>query len=245
MQGSEIDDQMQRAYTIALAKSQAYGTAFDRLLQNKNGGNNNDRNNSTSNEVIKELVARSSNIDFIFNFFKYQSVFSNKLSSEVALSLVERLLHLGFPIEASKYIDLIDQNTDSERLKLVKAEISIRSGNPRYALELISDLPGEEPDELRAIAYEELGDHTSAAAIFSNSGRSIDAKRNLWLAEGWTKMEKEFPDEFKILKRVLNDDLPRLNQTNEFLSDLDALIETVRSTHDNLQNVLSDSTNIE
>lgn len=106
-----------------------------------------------------------------------------------AEALAQRLLDLGFSVEAAAWLDTIAAPNP-----LLSAKVALAKGEPRAALMWLSGATDAESVQIRAFALQELGDYTSAADVFAKSGAGDLAVKASILAKDWSAYPEAKPE---------------------------------------------------
>ncbi|WP_076535418.1 hypothetical protein [Roseovarius nanhaiticus] len=182
--GGPLGVQLVDASIAAAASAGLYDEAVAGLLER--AAKNASPSEQRAIAAVAALIVRgSSDLQFLKQFLPENGVKWSAASGQVLFEIARRMLDLGFPDEARRYLSASKSWGLTERARYLEAEIDLASGLPEAALAGLMGLEGEEAQILRAKAYGMKGNHVSAHHAYLAAGRSDDALREALLAEAW------------------------------------------------------------
>lgn len=101
---------------------------------------------------------------------------------DLRYAIAARLLDLGFPGDALRYLRLPAIRRDPDRWVELKAAAMLAADRPEDALVQLEGQAGAGPDKLRADALQRLGRNLPAGRAYRLAGETERAQRAFWLA---------------------------------------------------------------
>lgn len=181
---SPLAADLSRAHVLALAHADQFTEALDRLLV---AGEDlpDDKENMTASRVMSRLVSHGSDIDFLAGAANRLPM---ALAPEVENRIAARLLSLGFPEMADRFLTSTAEGDDGRERRLLRAKAALALDQPLQAEAELLGLSGQDVKLLRAEAQQSGGDF--GAALAEIEGLEVAEKRLelAWLAGDWTAL---------------------------------------------------------
>ena len=137
---------------------------------------------SGADRSINLLARYAGDITFLRFTIGLEQEFLGALSTETAVLVAVRLIDLGFPEMALKFLDRPrDRATRKQRAELI-AKATLLSGRPHRALLELQGQNAEQADRVRAVALKKTGAFEDAAVVLQSIGDAEEAERLRWLA---------------------------------------------------------------
>ena len=175
--GSALEPALRRAHLLALAAAGDFAAAFGQI----------DNAPDAEPDLWRILAEHGPDSAMLDHAVLAPTKVPPTLPIATRRHLVERLLALGFPDPALRWLpELVGAGpaaTDQDRLLAAKAQM--QRHDAREALRLVAGLAGPEADRLRATAQAQLGDPAAAARLFSALGDQPGEQRVARQAQDW------------------------------------------------------------
>lgn len=172
-----------RAHVLAAGSAGRFGEAFTALGAWPEVGSG-DLSDHTTRDLFRQLVALRDDATFLEVFFARQRAADvRRLDWTLRADLAQRLLNLGFSVEARRVAGPGAATFDRGRVLLARAALLDRDGPA--ALAHIGELSGDAADTIRGEAFRLLGDHKSAQASFISAGEMESAVSEAWRGGDW------------------------------------------------------------
>lgn len=223
----ELGPELRRAHTMSLALSGRYEEAID-VLKDIRELDIPSASDSATVSVLEVLAENAGDVAFLTYALPWATPdrpeFPNVLENLVA----ERLLGLGFAEQANAFLDRSGSQSDSERSRLLRAEIALANGLPHRAMIEVLSLTSPEASDIRARAMRENGDYVNSGQMLLDADRSEQAVRDLWLGGAWEKMPSTDDPRYgrlaelseQLTRQVDSDDTtPSLTRARNLLED--------------------------
>lgn len=181
--GQPLGPDLAEAYLAALAASGAFDEAFaelDRILGVDVAGRA-----AIRARLSGLLASNASDYDFLHHVMSGAAAPPGGLNPELGNAVAERLLSLGFPTEAARYVATPATGPVEEARKRLRARVALAQGRPRQAEAELLGLSDEAATRLRAEARAMAGDHHAAQELFDAVGEPDAAQAQAWLAHDW------------------------------------------------------------
>lgn len=137
-------------------------------------------------EVV-DLVVKDAPDDVFLQIALPRITDLSMIKNETENNVAERLIKMGFPSEARRFLEGDGDVDDGGKRRLLRAKASLGMGLPRGAdLELLG-LSGQEADLLRARSREMAGDYAAAAQIYLDARKPAESERTAFLAGEWAR----------------------------------------------------------
>lgn len=201
--GQPLGPDLAEAYLAALAASGAFDEAFAELDQVL--GVDAARRAAIRVHLSGLLASKASDYDFLHLVMSGAAAPPGGLDPEIGNAVAERLLSLGFPSEAARYVASPAAGPAEETRKRLRARVALAQGRPRQAEAELLGLSDEAAKRLRAEARAMAGDHHAARELFDAVGEPVDAQAQAWLAHDWeTLLDSEEPTRAAIARLKLS-----------------------------------------
>lgn len=236
---SEISEPLERALILATALNGDFGTAFEGLDEYASHA---DRDARDLRIGLLELMSeRAADIEFLRQALKETAGVEDDLPETLSNDMAERFLELGFARPAQRLLSGASANPPSRERRILRAKAALAANLPREALVAVLGLSGPDVTELRAEAALQTRNHSQAASLFAESGRSDQAVRSSWLADT-TSDEIKPPSEERyrqIFEQIgaLSDASGTASEQTP-LSRAETLVELSNSTRDGVRALL-------
>ena len=174
---------LSRAYLLSLASSGNYSESFDEFDRLAEAGPA--PTSSTMSEMMALLAQNAPNPAFLTQSIRADQATRFALEDEVGNAVATRLIKLGFPEAAERFVAPMAIGDAERARKLLRAEIALQANLPRKAeLELIGE-EGKDVMQLIARARSMAGEHGSAQQLFAGMDNGNAALRQAWLEGDW------------------------------------------------------------
>lgn len=184
--GQPLGAALAEAYLAALAVSGAFDeafTEFGRVLGDKGTGRAEIRA-----RLSGILAARATDYDFLHHVLAGSVSAPDAVDPEIANSIADRLLGLGFHSRAAAYVAAAAAGDAGRSRALLRARIALAEGRPRRAEVELLGHDGKDANLLRAEARSMAGEHGAARILFESAGAGEAARREARLAQDWEGM---------------------------------------------------------
>ncbi|MEO0772839.1 MAG: hypothetical protein AAFZ04_06620 [Pseudomonadota bacterium] len=229
---------MARAYILSLGASGAFDDAFAELTRLSNSAPV--PRNGTLSDLLGLLADKATDPVFLTHTIAAAPSTRFKLDDTVGNALAARLLSLGFPDQASTFVEPMAQGAAERSRKLIRAEIALKINRPRQAeLEVL----GESGDDVMAIiarARSMAGEHGAAQDIFTGINAAEDAERQAFLGGDWNALQTSSdPAIAAVADRQIAPDVEEQDQVQQVLARNSAMIEDSQSMRAEIEALLS------
>ncbi len=190
---TELGPDLRRVHVLARSRSNQFDAAFDALnrLRNRDGSASSSKLRS---QVLGIMTQNAGDITFMRFALLHTQIDIPGLDGEVANSMADRLLSIGFPDLATSLISNPAQGPTDRTRRVLRARIALASNSPRRAEAELIGLNGVDIDHLVAQARTMMGDHAAAIRMFDSMRSTDEALRAAWLSEDWGRLaESEDP----------------------------------------------------
>ncbi|MEM9717300.1 MAG: hypothetical protein AAF826_12365 [Pseudomonadota bacterium] len=178
---------LSRAYLLSLASSGNYSDSFTEFNRLKEAGPAPTSN--TLSEMFALLTKRAPNPAFLAQALVADPATRFSLDDEVGNGVAKRLITLGFPKVADRFVASMAKGDAERARKLLRAEIALQENLPRKAeLELIGE-EGKNVMQLLARARGMAGEHGSSQQIYAEIDEDGAALRQAWLDGDWQVLQ--------------------------------------------------------
>jgi len=185
-----IGADLRRSHAIALALAGQLSKAFETLsvIEEKDGF-------SSRLSVLIPLLAllseRADDVIFLQTALKTRPDSIQKIPAETSTMMAKRLLDIGLPAQAERWIPVAKEGSSSNEQRLLRAEIALANRLPNRAMVELLGLDGPGAARLRAAAMLQHGDYHLAGQMLATAGDYDGAARGFWLAEEWETIPKQ------------------------------------------------------
>ncbi|MEX0306361.1 MAG: hypothetical protein AB3N12_03140 [Ruegeria sp.] len=231
---SELGPMMARTYTLALALSQDFDSAFKGI----EGASETHDWRRTLDQVFHLLAERADDITFLRHAVGLQDRTRDTLAVETVVSMADRLADLGFSTQAYALADRPqDQERSQDRARL-RARADLLDGRPHQALLEIAEDTSDAAQEIRAQAMMQIQDFEAAARALNKIGKTAAADRQFWLA-GSDNVDEEPSTVFADLTRIrMSLAQPIERQPEKPLADASALLQQSATAREQIIDML-------
>ncbi|WP_416914290.1 hypothetical protein [Seohaeicola sp.] len=199
---SPLAADLSRSLILALAHAGEFAEALDRLKMKSNDLPA-DNASVTASRVMSRLVSHGSDVDFLAGTVTWQLM---ALAPETENRIATRLLSLGFPEIANRFLTRAAEGNEGRERRLLRAKAALALDQPLQAEAELLGLSGQDVKLLRAEAQQRGGDFE--AALDEIEGLELEEKhRSLaWLAGDWTTLMASDDDVLSQAARLMIDD---------------------------------------
>lgn len=241
MRDDPIGAELQRTHVLALGKSGQFDAAFEALDRLRKRDSN--RTDSYVPSALLDLLTRNGvDIEFLDHVFQQIYDLGDVVNSETIVNLTNRLVDLGFPLEAERILAARPDVPDDETTRLVRAKVALALSRPFEADALLFGVDTLEAERLRAKAKARSGAFDEAHSLFAELGQKDGSQQTAWLSDDWTSLVGQdtpvLGDVARVAQTVISDDdAPEgmLSRTSEAISESAAarsVIEELLRTSD-------------
>jgi hypothetical protein len=237
LQGSDIGDEMYRAFVLSAGSSGQFDKAFNSI--GKETASMGDRmKSSLVRELFSMLSKTAEDIDFIQNFFTYYRKFEYNLDEDSKLLVADRLIDLGFMDEAQELENSLTENFISDDRKVLRAKLFNYNGSFSESLEIIENLDTKEAAALKAAALEEIGKNAEAADMYTKAELPERVTSNLWLDENWISQIDPGTPIFGSLVDIVSQVTDLIEPDDEMIKNSEVAVANSISTRSAIRNTL-------
>lgn len=184
--GQPLGTDLAEAHLAALASSGAFDEAFAELDQVP-GADAAGRAASRA-RLSGMLASKASDYDFLHHTLSGSAAPPDGLDAETGNVMADRLISLGFPAEAARYVAPHATGPEEDVRKRLRARVALAQGRPRQAEAKLLGLSDKAATRLRAEARARAGDHQAAQELFDAVGEPDAAQAQAWLAYDWVAL---------------------------------------------------------
>ena len=206
MRDDPIASRLRQTHVIALAKSGQFDAAWSALNEAR-GDLSEDAYTYVENEVLRLLTRDATDVVFLEHVFSTPTGTAARLDASVVVEMAERLVDLGFAIEADTITAASPDTLSTDRGRIVRARIGLALDRPREAEAHLFEVKSAEADQLRAEARAMAGDLRTASEMFDAIGASDRGTDAAWLAEDWTGLVSETESRYSDVARLAASDI--------------------------------------
>lgn len=185
MRDDPLEIELRRTHVLALGKSGQFLEAFDTLSRMR-ARSPNMVDGSLRSSVLELLTRGADDVEFLEHAFEQSKVAPQTLTSRSRFYLAERLVDLGFSMQAELVLNSGPDYSDREQVALLRAEISLVLDRPYEALAHLFGFDTEPASLLRAQAEAFSGDYSTAHSIYAELGDQSQSQRTAWLSQDWS-----------------------------------------------------------
>jgi len=185
-QNEPIGAELSAAHIRALAASGAFDMAYETLMD-RGTALRPDQIPGLHSDMIALLAQHASDMTFLQHILAQPVDPGSPLDPFAANQAARRLIDLGFPEPATKFIakDAPRSSSAFSDRKRLRAEAALALNRPRQALVELLELDGTETNMLRARAQSAVGNHAAAYYLFASSQYPDKARQEAWLKGDW------------------------------------------------------------
>lgn len=193
--GSELEPALQRAHLLALAAAGDFAAAFGQMAFAPD----------TEPDLWRILAEHGPDSAVLDHAVLEPETALPTLPVATRRKLVERLLALGFPDPALRWLPELaaPANAATDQDRLLGAKTQIQRHDAREALRLVAGLAGPEADRLRAEAQARLGDPVAAASLLAALGDLPGEQRAARQAQEWALIADHGQDSWQAAARLV------------------------------------------
>lgn len=152
---------------------------------------------AVQSDLWQVASARATDDDFLRQAVRPADAPRPDVAPEVAQTVADRLLALGFPDAALTWLGPVSPD-DPPDLRLAAARAEFARGDARAAVDLLDQLEGAEAEALRAKAHLQLGDLAAAQEALAAAGDAEGAARaDLWKGD-WAGLDAATPETWRL-----------------------------------------------
>lgn len=193
-----IAKEIMRAHVIASLYSDQFSKAFE-AMENPTIAADEDLTAELLSHAFTSLSKNADDITFLEKFYAEFPSSTEQMMSKSVFITAERLLKLGFIIEAEQLLSTINENSRTKEVNLLHAEALLLLKTPELAMPLLENIEGERVDHLRARVLMEMGQIQSAFELFQAANTPDEVIRSAWLANNWSDL---MPSDAPVLSEV-------------------------------------------
>ncbi len=213
----------QRALILARAASGDFDSAFKNL----------DSAPDIGAKVWQLLTRTGSNTAFLSHASLLGSDPIPQAAKALAIQIADRMLGLGLPDQAALWIAQATQ-TPSQLV----ARVKLAQGDSQGALNQLQSDTSDSASQLRAQAYQALGNPRQAADLYAKLGRPQDHWQALRQAGDWVGLAKHGPAPWKVVAELAINSAPLLDATSGPLAHDTSLLARSVATRDAILDLL-------
>lgn len=189
--GTALEPRLLRARVLAAAMTSDHATAFALL----------DRTPGTFADLWS-LAAEAASDDLFLDRAARQAASHPPLAPATARRIAERLLALGFPDLALRWLGPVGEGDREQRLLAAQARLALRDAPA--AVVLLEGDGTPEAARLRAAAAVQLGDAKAAARALTEAGEAGEGRRLLTWTQDWPLVGTEGPEDWRAAAALLD-----------------------------------------
>ncbi|WP_162891835.1 hypothetical protein [Profundibacter amoris] len=193
-------------------------------------------------EVLTTATNSASDEAFLkFIYAAHKDVSKLDIPQATRQAIAKRLLDLGFSTRALDFLNAPVPPSDTDRLIMARA--ALLDGRADQVESLLENVAGDEAVNLRAQAFENLGDYENAAAAYAEISDYDSQKSAIWQAGDWQSLQQIGTEPEKSLARsmalgakivdadpamseqVLSIDASLIEESGNFRQSIEALIK--------------------
>lgn len=206
MRDAPIGAELQRTHIYALGKSGQFNAAFETLDRTRNReGSATD--NAVTSTLLDLLTRHGDDIEFLDHVFQQNPVLIQAVDPKTVLKISDRLVDLGFALEAERLLDKRPNLPNDEDARITKAKIALSLSRPFEAEALIFGLKSDKAETLRAQAKMKSGSFVDAHALYSRLGEEDKSQQTAWLSNDWVELVKQETPVLGPIARLANAEL--------------------------------------
>lgn len=133
-------------------------------------------------DLLTLLTEQAQDTAFLKHSLAQTEGYEGLASPKSALLVARRLLDLGLPAPAQRWLDFEGIDRRNSDVRLLKARALLAQAEPEQAEISLIGLDGDEVLSLRADARRMMGDYSYAAEAYTTLGNSESARSSAWLA---------------------------------------------------------------
>ena len=233
-----IGPDLTRAYLLSLASAGNFSESFAEFSRLTQAGPA--PTASTMSEMMALLAREAPNPTFLTQSISADQATRFALDDEVGNAVANRLIKLGFPQAAERFVAPMAIGEAERARKLLRAEVALQQSLPRKAeLELVGE-EGEDVTQLLARARSMAGEHGSAQQMYVGIDEQDEALRQAWLDSDWQILKAHSdPAIAAIATRQAAPDTDGETDVSQVLARNNAMLEDSRSMRADIQALLS------
>jgi hypothetical protein len=185
-----IGADLRNALAVALALSGNFSDAFSALtdLEKRDGLLS---RHSTWLQLLALTSERADNVTFLK--IALRSLIENPITipAQIGIPFSRRLLDLGFPDQAEKWISALGKKVTAREQRLMRAEIALMRRQPHSAKVELLGMADLEATRLRAEALQLEGNYQLAGKTLLEMKDFDAAARGFWLSGKWEETSKQ------------------------------------------------------
>lgn len=232
---SELGPMMAQTHVLALALSQDFGGALDRIERAESPKDW----RRTHDQVLHLLTERSSDITFLRHVLGLQDEGRDAIAIDAAIKIADRLADLGFAGHVHALANRPQDRTHRRDRARLRARAALLGQRPNQALLEITGDASPSAQGLRAQAMMRLSDFEATAQLLQAIGQTEAADRHFWLAgatEDAAGRTGDFGDLIRIAASLTG---PVARQTDKPLADAVALLQDSATARDRIVDMLN------
>lgn len=184
--GTPLGRRLARGYVPALAAAGDFERAFSELDRLRPELAPADLG-AIRRDLARYVILAADDLDFLRYMLADRAEARSTLEADLGIAAARRLLRLGFPDAAGRYVAAPPDGQRSVTVRQLRAEIALAEQRPRDAeIELIG-MKGPEADLLRARARSDAGEHAAAVSLFTAGQQPERAAAAALRARDWER----------------------------------------------------------
>ncbi|RAK21408.1 hypothetical protein ATI53_10046 [Salipiger aestuarii] len=180
MRDTEKGPDLWLAHLRALTANGQYDASFGQLFDKPNYPRS-IRAKATT-DLLTLLTEQAQDTAFLKHSLARTDGYDGLASSKSALLVAGRLLDLGLPEPAKRWLDFEGIDRTKPDVRLLSARAHLAQAEPEQAEIALIGLKGNDALSLRAEARRMMGDYSYAAEAYTTLGNTENARRSAWLA---------------------------------------------------------------
>lgn len=180
MRDTEEGPKLWLAHLRALTANRQYDESFAQLFDHPDYPEET-RAKATS-DLLTLLSEQAQDTAFLKHALANPDGYDGLASDRSAILVAQRLLTLGLPQPAMRWLDFAGIDRREEAVKVLRARAHLAQAEPEQAEILLVGLEGDEVTAIRAEARRMMGDYRYAAEAYRSLGNAADARNAAWLA---------------------------------------------------------------
>lgn len=159
-------------------------------------------------DLLTLLAEQAQDTAFLKHVLATPDRYDGLASAQSALLVARRLLDLGLPQPAKRWLDFAGIDRREPQARILRAMAHLAQREPKQAEISLVGLEGKEILGLRAKARRMMGDYTYAAEAYASLGDMQDARTSAWLAGDPSLAMEIEPDVLSAAMQMRQEQIP-------------------------------------
>ncbi|WP_252737463.1 hypothetical protein [Citreicella sp. C3M06] len=159
-------------------------------------------------DLLTLLTEQAHDTAFLKHALAYPDRYDGVASPQSALLVARRLLDLGLPQPAARWLDFAGIDKREPQVRILRAMAHLAQREPEQAEISLVGLEGEKILGLRAKARRMMGDYHYAAEAYNSLGDIQDARTSAWLAGDPSLAMEGEPDVLSAAMQMREEQIP-------------------------------------